>query len=214
MKLIGGCNSPYVRRVAVTLAHHDLPFAREDLVPFGDDKAEVRKYNPLGRVPALVLDDGEVLVESGSIIDHLDSLVGPERALTPATGSERRRVLNLVSIASGATDKLVSALYEHHLRPADMVYRPWAKMCDRQFQDGFQWLESQLTGDWFVGDRMSQADLSVAVFWQFALGKRPNFIARMNCSRLSALSDRLAATAAFLAAEAGPGLARGLALDA
>ncbi len=213
MKLIGGYNSPYVRRVAVTLGFYGMPFSREDLTPFGDDKAEVRKYNPLGRVPALVLDDGETLVESASIIDHLDTMVGPARALTSAEGPARRQVLKLVSIASGATDKLVSALYEHHLRPADKVYRPWVKLCDRQVQDGFRWLDAQLTGDWFVGGRISQADVSVAVFWQFALGKRPNFMARLNCDRLNALSDRLSATAPFLAAEPGEGLPKGLALD-
>ncbi len=213
MKLIGGYNSPYVRRVAVTLGFYDMPFAREDLTPFGDDKPEVRKYNPLARVPALVLDDGETLIESGSIIDHLDTMVGPDRALTPASGPARRQVLKLVSIASGATDKLVSALYEHHLRPKEMVYRPWVDMCDRQVRDGFQWLDSQLTGDWFVADRMSQADVTTAVFWQFALGKRPNFMARMNCSNLDALSERLAGTAPFQAAAPGEGLPKGLALD-
>lgn len=213
MKLIGRYNSPYVRRVAVTLAFHDIPFTREDLNPFGDEKAEVRKYNPLGRVPALVLDSGETLVESATIIDHLDSIVGPVHALTPADGAQRRQVLNLVSIASGATDKLVSSLYEHHLRPKEMVYRPWVQMCDRQVSDGFQWLDRQLTGDWFVGDRISQADLSVAVFWQFGLGKRPNFLARMDCPNLDALSARLAETPAFQSAPPGEGLPKGLALD-
>ena len=213
MKLIGRYTSPYVRRVAATMIHYGLAFEHVELLPFGDDKAEVRRFNPLGRIPALVLDSGETVVESATIIDCLDGMVGPARALTPAAGAERRQVLNLLAVASGAADKLVSSLYEHHLRPKEMVYRPWAKMCDRQVVDGFQWLEQQLTGGWFVGDRMTQADLSLAIFWQFGDEKRPNFFARMDCPKLTALSDRLAETEPFMQTPRGEGLPQGLALD-
>lgn len=213
MKLVGRYTSPYVRRVAVTLLTYGMDFELEELLPFGDDKAEVRKFNPLGRIPALILDDGETIVESATIIDCLDDLAGPERALTPPSGPDRRRVLTLLAVASGATDKLVSSLYEHHLRPPEMVHRPWAKMCDRQTVDGFQWLEQQMLGDWFMGDRMTQADLTTAIFWQFGVEKRPNFFARMNCPKLTALSDRLAATEPFKATPQGEGLPKGIALE-
>ena len=212
MKLIGRYSSPYVRRVGVTLLAYGLDFERVDLTPFGDEKAAVRAYNPLGRVPALVLDDGETLVESATIIDYLDGLAGEDAALTPPAGAERRQVLRLVSLAAGATDKLIASLYEHHLRPKAMVYRPWTEMCDRQVIDGFQWLEQRLTDAWFVGDRMTQADLSVAVFWLFGQEKRPNFFQRMDCPRLTALAKRLAETAPFQQTLPGPGLPQGLAL--
>ncbi len=211
MQLIGRFNSPYVRRGAVTMQIYGLAYERQDLIPFGAEKAEVRRYNPLGRVPVLVLDSGETLVESASIIDYLDSFAGPGKALTPRSGAARRQVLNTVSIAAGATDKLVSALYEHHLRPKELVYRPWVEMCERQVIDGFQWLDRQLSGRWFAGDRMSQADLSCAVFWQFGCEKRPNFFARMNCHNLAALSDRLADTEPFQRTAPGEGLPKGVA---
>lgn len=213
MKLVGRYTSPYVRRVAITMLTCGLEFELVERLPFGEDKAEVRKFNPLGRIPALVLADGETIVESGTIIDCLDDMVGPERALTPPTGVERRAVLNLLAVASGATDKLVSSLYEHHLRPPEMVHRPWARMCDRQATDGFRWLEQRLQGDWFVDDRMTQADLTVAVFWQFGVEKRPNFFARMDCPKLTALSDRLAATEPFRLTPQGEGLPKGIALE-
>lgn len=212
MKLIGRYSSPYVRRVGATMVAYGLEFERVDLTPFGDDKAAVRAYNPLGRVPALMLEDGETIVESATIIDYLDGCAGEAAALTPPTGPERRQVLNLVSVAAGATDKLVSSLYEHHLRPKEMVYRPWTEMCDRQVVDGFQWLDQRLTGAWFVGDRMTQADLSIAVFWLFGHGKRPNFFRRMDCPRLTELADRLAATAPFQLTPPGDGLPKGVAL--
>lgn len=213
MKLIGRYSSPYVRRVAVTLRVYGLEYALEDLTPFGEEKADVRRYNPLGRVPALTLADGETLVESGAIIDCLDELAGPERALTPAEGALRRQVLKTVSVGVGATDKLVSSLYEHHLRPKEMAYRPWAKMCDRQAADGFQWLNGQLSGDWFVGDRMSQADVSVAVFWLFGQEKRPNFFRRLDCGNLERLAGRLAETEPFQRTAPGEGLPKGVALE-
>ena len=179
MRLIGRFSSPYVRRVAVTLELHGLEYGHLNLIPFGDGKAEARKFNPLGRVPALELDSGEHIVESATIIDYLDGIVGPDKSLTPPPSTDARRdVLNTISVAAGATDKLVSALYEHHLRPREMVYRPWVEMCERQIIDGFNWLNERLVDDWFVGGRMTQADVSVAVFWQFGCERRPGFFKR------------------------------------
>jgi glutathione S-transferase len=69
MLLIGVNRSPYTRRVAITLNVYDLEFQQLTLSGF-DNRAEVRRWNPLGRIPAPVLDSGEMLVDSGAIIDH------------------------------------------------------------------------------------------------------------------------------------------------
>ena len=212
MKLIGRYSSPYVRRVAVTLGLYGIEYHLESLVPFGKGKAEVRKFNPLGRVPALVLDNGELIADSAAIIDYLDGLIGPDRSLTPTHGSLRRETLNIIAVASGATDKLVSALYEHHLRPKGMVFKPWVEMCERQVVDGFQWLDQQLTDEWFVGGRMTQADISIGVFWQFGCEKRPSFFRRMNCPHLQSLSNRLVKTKLFQLTTPEEGLPKGIAL--
>src|SRR6202008_2015847 len=83
MILIGQYDSPFVRRVGIALTLYGLPFEHRPWSTFGDaDK--VRPYNPLVRVPTLVLDDGEVLIESHSILDHIDSLVPADRRLFPA----------------------------------------------------------------------------------------------------------------------------------
>ena len=71
MLLIGVNRSPYTRRVAITLAAHGVPYEQRCVSGFGN-RDEVRGHNPLGRIPALVLDDGETLIDSGAIVDHLD----------------------------------------------------------------------------------------------------------------------------------------------
>ena len=82
MILIGQYDSPFVRRVGIALTLYGLPFEHRPWSTFGDAE-KIRPYNPLTRVPTLVLDDGEVLIESHIILDYLDSLVPAERAMFP-----------------------------------------------------------------------------------------------------------------------------------
>jgi len=199
MRLIGRYASPFVRRVAVTLQVYDLPYDHLSVMPFGADQERLTRFNPIGRVPALELDDGEVLVDSAVILDHLDQLVGPEKALTPPTGPARRRVLSLLAVALGANEKLVAALYERHFRPADRQHQPWIDRCEAQVIDGYAWLEQQFEGEWLTGAEMTQADVTLAVFWLFGQAKRPGFFGRMTCPRIKALAERLGGTAAFMA---------------
>ena len=80
MFLIGQYDSPFVRRVAIALRLYGIAFEHRPWSTFGDaDK--IAPYNPLRRVPTLVLDDGEALIESTAILDYLDELVGPDRAM-------------------------------------------------------------------------------------------------------------------------------------
>ena len=102
MLLIGMFDSPFVRRVAITLKLMELPFEHANW-SVGKDFDRIREYNPLGRVPTLVTDEGETLMESSAILDYLDERAGAERALLPRSGSERRQALNLMAMATGAT---------------------------------------------------------------------------------------------------------------
>src|ERR1700755_753619 len=94
MILIGQYDSPFVRRVGIALTLYGLKFEHRPWSTFGDAE-KIRPYNPLGRVPTLVLDDGEVLIESHSILDYLDSLVPADRAMFPATEPTRRQALKI-----------------------------------------------------------------------------------------------------------------------
>jgi glutathione S-transferase len=197
--LYGRYASPFVRRVAVSLRLYGIEYQHVPLMPFGPDKAELAKFNPIARVPALQLDDGEMLIDSAAILDHLDNLVGPERSLTPAVGPGRRRALTLTAVALGANEKLVAGLYERHFRPREAWYAPWLAACDKQVRDGFVWLDTSFAGPWFTGSEMTQADVTVAAFWLFGRAKRPRFFAGLGCGRLDELAERLQATPAFQA---------------
>lgn len=197
--LYGRYASPFVRRVAVTLQLYGLKYRHAPMMPFGPDKAELAKFNPIARVPALQLPDGEMLIDSAVILDYLDGLAGAQRALTPTEGKARRRVLTLLAVAHGANEKLVVSLYERHFRPREKWHRPWLETCDKQVRDGFRWLDAEFAGPWFTGAAMTQADITVAVFWLFARGKRPRFFAELGCTKLDALAERLQATSAFQA---------------
>ncbi len=197
--LYGRYASPYVRRVAVTLRLYGIGYRHVPLMPFGPDKAELARLNPIARVPALQLADAEILIDSTAILDYLDGLAGPGRSLTPVAGPPRRRVLTLLAVALGAGEKLVSALYERHFRPRETWHAPWLETCDKQVRDGFVWLDEACAGPWFTGADMTQADITVAVFWLFGRAKRPRFFATLGCDKLDKLAERLQATSEFQA---------------
>lgn len=195
--LYGRYASPFVRRVAVTLRLYGIDYQHRPLMPFGPDKAELAKFNPIARVPAMQLDDEEMLVDSAVILDYLDELAGPDRALTPSMGPARRRVLTLTAVALGANEKLVAGLYERYFRPREAWHAPWLDACDKQVRDGFAWLDREFAGPWFTGREMTQADITVAVFWLFGRAKRPRFFAGLGCDRLDDLAGRLQTIEAF-----------------
>src|SRR3954466_4401010 len=106
MILLGQYDSPFVRRVAITLHYYGLPFEHRPWSVWGDAE-KIAQYNPLRRVPTLLLEDGTSLVETFAIIDPLDDLVAPERALLPRTGKRRRDGLRVAALAAGVADKAV-----------------------------------------------------------------------------------------------------------
>lgn len=165
MQLIGMLDSPYVRRVAISMLRLGLPFERHDW-SVGVDFDRIRKYSPLGRVPALVLDDGvTVLVDSASILDALDDLVGPSRALLPETGTNRREALRLMSLAIGAAEKGRDQLYERMVRPPEKYHEPWVARCRIQMDGALAELDASCArrgpSGWLVDDRLTQADITV-----------------------------------------------------
>lgn len=164
MILIGMFDSPYVRRVAIAMNLLGLEFEHRNW-SVGKDFDRIREYSPIGRVPALVLDSGEVLAESAMILDYLDSLVGPQRALLPVEGVARRQALRLIGLATGAADKAIMIVIERVFRPEEKRHAPWSERCLVQVQGALAELEKQCgsrAGQWLVGDAMTLADLTVA----------------------------------------------------
>jgi len=170
MLLIGMFDSPFVRRVAITLKLLELPFEHANW-SIGRDFDRVREYNPLGRVPTLVTDDGESLMESAAILDYLDELAGPDRALLPSSGPDRRRALNLMAMATGAAEKGVLQVYERVFRPEDKRHAPWVDRCRVQMSGSLAAIDRYLgergVSQWLVGNRMTQADITCACVFTF-----------------------------------------------
>ena len=106
MKLIGVYLSPYVRRVAAALISRGLPYEHQPVNGYKEYEAASR-YNPVGKVPSLVLDDGEILIDSSAIIDYLNELV-PSAPLIPAGSSARRVTLKLAAIGYGVAEQAIS----------------------------------------------------------------------------------------------------------
>lgn len=201
MKLIGNYLSPYVRRVAVSLNQLQMPFELEQLYVFKSPE-EVRKYNPLVRIPTLILDDGEVLVESYAILDELDQMAGSENCLTPPAGSDRRRVMKVTAVGVGSMEKAQWAFYEGRFRPEEKIHKPWIEHNDEQVLGGLGYLNdlAERAGDsgWLADtQRMSQADITAVVAYTFAEAIRPNLEIAKRLPSLAGFSDRCEALDIF-----------------
>ena len=168
MILIGMFDSPFVRRVAVSLNLLAVPFEHKNW-SVGTEFELIRQFNPLGRVPTLVQPDGESLIDSSAILDFLDESA-EQRALMPRSGKARRDALRIISIALGAAEKGVLQLYEVAFRPEGKRYEPWVERCRNQMHSALAELDrlAQSRGDgWLVGPRMSQADVTVTCVFTF-----------------------------------------------
>jgi glutathione S-transferase len=167
MILIGQYDSPFVRRVAIALRLYELNFEHRPWSTFGDaDK--IASYNPLRRVPTLVLGSGDALIESAAILDYLDDLVGPEDAMIAGRGPARHRGLKICALGSGLADKAVSLVYEHALRKDQL--KLWVERCEAQIGGVLEVLEKEraavATPYWF-GTRIGHADIMVACALRF-----------------------------------------------
>ena len=167
MILIGQFDSPFVRRVGIALRLYELPFEHRPWSTFGDGD-RIAAFNPLRRIPTLVLDDGDAVIESAAILDHLDELVGPSRALIADRGDLRRHALKICALASGLADKAVSLVYEQALHQA--TSEAWIERCRTQIAAVLDVMEANRTAKatpfWF-GEAIGHADIAVACALRF-----------------------------------------------
>ena len=204
MLLVGQYDSPYVRRVAVSLHWLGLPFRHNTLSVFKDAEA-MRIFNPLGRVPSLVLVGGadrhqEVLIDSAAILDHLDETVGPARALLPTAGAARRDALRTVAMATGAMDKAVSIVYERFLRPATARHQPWEDRCQGQLAEALAYLEKQPLAKVLADGTTPQAAITTACLIGFLKLRVPDSFPAGRYRALQQLSTEAEGLPAFQSA--------------
>jgi glutathione S-transferase len=187
MILIGQYDSPFVRRVAIAMRLYRIGYEHHPWSTFADGD-RIAALNPLRRVPTLVLDSGEVLIESGAILDHLDETVGPSRAMIADAGNARRHALKVCALATGLADKAVSLTYERVLHQT--TSDAWIARCRAQIGDVLAALESDKAGKpsvryWF-GDAIGHADIAVACALRFTLEAHPGLFDEQRWPALAA----------------------------
>lgn len=191
MQLIGQFDSPFVRRVGIALTLYGMEFEHLPFSSFGEGD-KFRAQNPLRRVPALVLDSGEALIDSAAILDHLDETYGRERALIAASGPERRAALRRIAIATGTADKAVSYFYARLFAPS--LDPAFAARSEDQIRSGLAELDAACGDSWWHGTSPGHDDiaaacvarfLSEAYGWLVSLDDYPALAA--HCARAEAL---------------------------
>jgi glutathione S-transferase len=168
MQLIGMLDSPYVRRVAISMKLMGIPYEHRPLSVFRNYD-EFRTINPAVKVPTLICNDGEVLMDSSLILDYLEGLVPVEKRLMPIEPVARRQALKNIGVALAVCEKSVQRFYELNLRPLDKRHAPWLDRVTQQMNGALAVME-KLVGSaspWLHGERFLQDDICVAVAWRF-----------------------------------------------
>jgi glutathione S-transferase len=201
MILVGQYDSPFVRRVAVTLHHYGVPFTRDRTSVFSPRMASV---NPLVRIPSVILDDGETLWDSTAILDYLDEQVAPDIALTPRSGEARRHVLRATALAVGAVEKAGAVVYERHLHGADRVSTEWVERCLGQLAGALAYLDGAAREPWFFGEKMTQTDVTIGCAAGYLRLRLEEALPPNRYRNLEALSSRCDALDEFVRTQSAP----------
>ena len=208
MKLVGLFDSPYVRRVAVSLHILGIAFEHEPLSVFRNVD-EFGEINPLIKAPTLVLDSGVVLMDSTLILKYVEKLSaqGGGDSLMPADMDEYLQALRLIGLAINACDKSVQIEYERKLRPAEKLHQPWVDRVQTQLKAAYEQIEAyaKTREEWLVSNHLTQADISVSVAWQLTHFMVPEFIESDRYPSVSVLSARAEALPAFAQCLLEPG---------
>jgi len=198
MKLVGMLDSPYVRRVAICLKLLEVEFEHQSLSVFSTFD-EFRQINPVVKVPTLVLDGGQVLMDSCLILEYLGSLV-PSRSLWPSQPAARIRATRLVGLALAANEKAVQVVYEHKLRPAEKLHEPWLERVHLQLFSALGELEQELAREPLSTEpqALGQAEVSIAVAWSFTQLMLPLLVQVEEFPRLAAFAKALEQLPVFI----------------
>jgi len=189
MKLVASLTSPYARKIRVMLAEKQLPFEFVVDSPW-EPTSTIPEINPLGKVPVLVTDDGEVFFDSPVIAGWLETLSAAPR-FVPADPLEAVRVRQLEALADGITDAAVLIVREGRRpeaqRSAEVVARHMAAI-----GRGLDRLEQLATGrTWLHGDHISLGDIATGAMLGFLDLRLPQLDWRTGRPALTALAGRL-----------------------
>ncbi len=206
MRLIGMLDSPYVRRVAISLDLLGIAFEHESISVFSTF-VQFHAINPVVKAPTLVCDDGAVLMDSSLILQFVEARA--KRSLWSADASRLQHEFCAVSLALAGCEKGAQIVYERNLRPKEAQYEPWMARVNGQLLAAFGALEQEVQRrpDVFA-DAGKQAAITAAVVWGFTQAMLAPQLPAAHYPGLARLAGRLEQTAPFLKYPAdGPGVA-------
>lgn len=204
MQLIGMLDSPYVRRVAISLQLLDLRFEHRPISVFSTF-AQFQQINPVVKAPSLICDDGEVLMDSTLILEYAEALAGPRKRRVPGGIAQRQHTLRVIGLALAACEKSVQIVYERNLRPTEKLHEPWVARVTGQLLAAYGALESELRlGPLAVTSAtINQAGVSTAVAWHFTQMMLPEAVNAADYPALREFSSQAELLPEFRAAPHG-----------
>jgi len=195
--LYGRNLSPFARRVAIWCALQGREVERRKLLVTGPDFETLKGINPVGRVPALVTDDGVTLIETAAITDWLEDSAPPEARILPATGPARRDALQELAYANGAAEKGVALVYEKNRRPEQFQWPDWRARLEGQITGALRTLEAHAPAEgWLGGGTPGAGDIGFVIAHDFIAATNP-YLLEPGYPKLSGLAARANATPAF-----------------
>ena len=160
MRLIGALASPYVRKARIVLAEKKIDY-RLVLENVWAAETSIHDFNPLGKVPCLVMEDGEAVFDSRVICEYVDTL-SPVGKLIPASGRERLEVRCWEALADGLLDAAVLIRVEGTQRAPEMRSESWIARQRHKIDDALVAMAQGLGGNaWCAGNRYTLADIAV-----------------------------------------------------
>jgi glutathione S-transferase len=195
MKLVTSLTSPYGRKVRVVLAEKKIPFQLQVENPWEPDSV-VPDFNPLGKVPVLVLEDGESVFDSRVIVEYLDH-VSPVAHLIPGEPKSRMAVRGVEALADGVTDAAV-AVYLEKKRAPEQQSGDWLLLQEKTLFRGLEALAEALgEKPWYLGNSMTLADVACGCMLGYLDLRFADIDWRGAHPNLARLAARLAERASF-----------------
>lgn len=207
MQLIGMLDSPYVRRVAISLRLLAVPFEHRSVSVFSTFE-QFKRINPVVKAPSLVCDDGQVLMDSNLILQYAERLA-TARSLLPRETKPFQQCLRTLSVALAACEKSVQIVYERSLRPPEKQHAPWVERITGQVLAAYAALEEEIRRQppGTTSDSIDQAGVTTAVVWQFTQSMVADVVIAKHYPAVSAYSEKVEALPEFLAfPPQGPGV--------
>lgn len=195
MKLIGMMDSPYVRRVAISLELYGIEFNSMPLSVFSTFE-EFSRINPVVKAPTVILDSGVQLMDSTLILYYFEALSEARHKLLPDNADALAKDLQILGVILAACEKAVQNIYEHKLRPEEKQHQPWVERITRQLLAACHEWDTLLDGR-AIAPRPDQVAVTSTVVWSFIQFMIPGVVTADNFKNIRSLAESCEALPAF-----------------